>query len=563
VPRRVEFKSQRDFTAGLHLDRDPFVIPKEGTPDCLNVDLDGRGGFYLRRGVDTFRDEELPAAAHSLLPFTTTAGTSEVVVGAGTSLYRWNGSTWASIFSGRTGPYRSIVFKDRMYVVFGDDTTYRWNGSTATTLSDPAPSNFNDDLTSPTVPPANGRFPKAYCVATYQNSVMVGNVVEGSTQFPCRVRWSHPGFPEDWVSFAYADIEPEDGDEITALVPMQDRLIVFKHNSIHAVYGTPSQDGTAIGDFQITPIARDVGAVSQEAVVTTDVGIFFWHESTGLHHLTSDPTKGTTTTWVWEPLWPAIEDGRINDLDDVMVGWINRRAWVSVKWEGSSTRNRTFVFDPFVGKKGGWTAYDLALGPYLAFTPPQDEAIYLATHTRSHFLLELDQYQQYFDKTGEWVEDVVTELLTEDGDELLLEDGGILGATEGSDEVPIDCYFLTVWQDAGEPIIKKRWKRPEVVLLSGQDSTVTVSAYRDYDSTHAFKTFHLTTDADDGAAQWDEAEWDEAIWERETGDLLAIKRGSPLGNANAVALKFTGPQNKKPFRIDALTMKYVPRRVRN
>lgn len=569
MPRRVDFASQRDFTGGLNLARDAFVLPPEATPDCLNVDLDGRGGFYLRRGVAPWINEALPASIVSLMQYTTTTGTAQLLVGtSGNTVYRWDGADWDDIFTGIAGPYRSATYKDRCYIVSDGNATRRWDGSTVQTMMDPDPSEYNDNIAAPTVPPLNGKFPKAACITTYQNVVMVGNVTEGSTNYPCRVRWSHPGFPEDWFSYHYIDIEPEDGDEITALVPMQDRLIVFKHNSVHAIYGSPPED------FGVTPIARDVGAASQEAVVTTDVGVFFWHESTGLHHLSSDPTKGTSTRWVWEPLWPAIEDGRVSvdHTDKVQVGWLNRRVWVSVPWELSTTRNRTFVFDPFIGKKqsGAWTVYDLPLGPFLAFSPPGDLATPLAANTDTDFVLEVEQFDQFYDNNGELYDPPTTYsndyLLLEDGDVLLMENEDtfqIESDPEPTLERPIVSYYLTPWQDAGEPIIKKRWKRPEVVVLLDTDSRVVVQAYRNYNSTFAYKHFIITTSAQGGGAQWDDATWDVSEWAKEEGDHLGIKRGSPLGNANSVALKFQGPTDKRFWRLDALSFKWIAKRLRN
>jgi len=531
MPRRVDYETQKDFTGGLYLDADAFVLPPNATPDCLNVDIDGRGGFYLRRGVKQYKSVALGAAVHSILPYTLSTGTSQVVVGAGTGLYKWTGAAWSAIFSGAgfVGPYRSATFKDRLYVCSGNNSVQRWDGTTNTAVPDSAGvGGYNDNIAAPTAVASTGHFPKAEVLATYQNVVFAANITEDTTAYPCRIRWSHPGYAEDWMSYHYIDIEPEDGDEITALVPMQDRLIVFKHNSIHAIYGNPPES------FTVTPIARDVGATSQEAVAPTDLGVYFWHESTGLHQLVSDPQKGTRTTWVWEPLWPAIVDGSISagNLDAVQVGWLNRRIWVGVPWESGTSRDRTFVFDPFIGKKGAWTAYDLAVGPFLNFTPPSGAATPIAASTSSNFLVTVDTFDQFYDDIG-------------------------AGA------VHIDSHYMTRWHDAGEAIIKKRWKRPEAVILGGQASTLVVSAYRDYDPTFAFKTFNVVTAADGTAPVWDTAVFDTAVWGREGGDIAELKRGSPLGNARSVALKFTGPSTNVNWRVDALTFKWVAKRVRN
>jgi hypothetical protein len=206
--------------------------------------------------------------------------------------------------------------------------------------------------------------------------------------------------------------------------------------------------------------------------------------------------------------------------------------WVSVPWESGSTRDRTFVFDPHVGKKGAWTAYDLAVGPFLNFTPPSGASTPIAASTATNFLLTVDVFDKFFDDLG------------------------------GAD-LHIDSHYMTRWHDIGEPIVKKRWKRPEAVVLGGQDATLVVSAYRDYDPTFAYKTFLVSTESDGTQAVWDTAVWDGAVWGREGGDVAELKRGSPLGNARSVALKFTGPSTNVNWRVDALTFKWVAKRVRN
>src|SRR5690606_3612291 len=250
-------------------------------------------------------------------------------------------------------------------------------------------------------------------------SVFAANIVEGSTAYPNRIRWSHPLFPEDWMSLHYVDIDPNDGDEITALVPMGDRLIVFKRNSVYAVYAATHES------VQVSPVSREIGAPSQEAVVGTDLGVFFWHEGSGAHLLTADDQR-----WIGDRLYPAIEDGRISAgrMDEVVVGWLNRRLWVSVPYEGSSTRNLVFVYDPFASKKVAWTQYDLEVGPVLNFAAPGDAPLPLAAPSTESQLLEVDKYGRSTDDFG-------------------------------AGPVHIDAHYVTRWWSNGRnnQVVKKRW----------------------------------------------------------------------------------------------------------
>lgn len=523
MPRRVDYETQTDFTGGLNLGKNSVQLTEQETPDCLNVDMDPRGGFALRKGVDPYLTA-LAGVAHSLLQFVTSTGTAKVLVGVGTALYHHDGTNWTSIFTGGpSGPYRSVTFKDRIYVASGNNAVRRWDGTTAVTLTDPAVAGWNDDIAAPTPAASTGDFPKAKVVAAFSGSVFAANIVEGTTAYPCRVRWSHPLFPEDWFSYHYVDIEPEDGDEITALVPMGDRLIVFKRNSIHAIYGAPPES------LQVSPLSREIGAPSQEAVVGTDLGVMFWHESTGAHLLGPEETK-----WIGDRLYASIADGRISAgrMDEAVVGWLNRRLWVSVPYEGSTTRNHVFVYDPFASKQGAWTQYDLAVGPFLNFTAPGSLSVPLAAHSTASRVVQVDVF-------GKSTDDV------------------------GDGETHIDAHYVTRWWDNDAQVVKKRWKRPEILLLGGQEAQVTVDVFRDWDLSSVKKSFHLNTTLDDTEAIWDQSNWDEAVWAGEGGDRGELERGSPLGNARSVALRFTGPATDNHWRVDALTMKWVSKRVRN
>lgn len=530
MPRRVDYDTQIDFTGGLNLARASASLEDDETPDCLNVDMDPRGGFALRKGVDPYLGATA-GVAHSLLGFVTSTGLAKVLVGTGTALYQHDGSAWQDIWTdGPSGPYRSVTFKDRIYVVSGNNAVRRWDGTTASTLTDPTVAGWNDSISSPTIPPANGSFPKAKVVATYAGTVFAANIVEGSTSFPCRVRWSHPSFPEDWYSTHYWDIEPEDGDEITALVPLNDRLLVFKRNSIYAIYGVPPES------ISVATVSSELGTPTQESVVGTDEGVMFWHESSGAHLLNSDQIQGTKRTWIGERIWAVIEDGRISPgrMDEATLGWLNRRLWVSAPIEGSTTRNHVFVYDPFASKKGTWTQYDLEVGPFLNWTPPGAGSTPLAAHSTSAQLLQLEVFDKATDNFG-------------------------------SGEVHIDSRYVTRWWSNGRKntVVKKRWKRPEVLLLGGQEATITVDVFRDWDLSDVRKTFHLTTGLDDTEAIWDQSNWDEAVWAGEGGDRGELERGSPLGNAKSVALRFSGPSTNSLWRVDSLTMKWISRRVRN
>ena len=133
---------------------------------------------------------------------------------------------------------------------------------------------------------------------------------------------------------------------------------------------------------------------------------------------------------------------------------------------------------------------------------------------------------------------------------------------------PIIAWYTTRWFDAKNSAMKKRWKRPVVVMRAGSDQVTVVEVLRDYDPTRVFKQFEFITGADEVTGVWDEAssDWDAVQWAADItlgGEKSVALRGAPLSGGVARALRFKNTSQGQDWRIHGLTMKWIPRRVRN
>lgn len=511
----------KDFTGGINLSRNIMQLAPDESPDLMNVDVHERGGFRLRRGVETYANAGA-AAAVSLHSFRTSNGTQQVLATDGTNL-RWStGAAWTTI-AARTGVNRSVQFKDNLYLNNGVGLPFRWDGSTKTDLTQ----TFNNDLANPN----QGDMPVGKVMAVYRGCVFVANTLESATNFPSRIRWSHPNQPEDYETLAWIDVDTgHDGDEITALVPYDDRLLIFKKHSTHVLFGDPP-DG-----FSVFPMSPDVGTISQEAVAVTDHGVYFFDWPSGVYRFSG---TGKSLEWVFERLYPAIKDGGITAAHSgqIQMGFGNNRVWLSVPWGGSATRNRVFVLAPKLGKGGAWVKYDLAVGPFLTFKPDAGvEQRLIAGSTGSTRLLRLEA-----NKTTDNI---------------------------GAGEVPINAWYVTSWFDLGEPALRKKWRRPEVVLIDGQDSQVLCQVFRDFDPTVPVRSFRFVTSAVGGSTLvWDAASppngWDVGEWADGWDEKWKVDKGSPMGSGRAVMLRFSLPDQTVDWGVNALTLKVIVRPVRS
>lgn len=359
----VRLLEASSFSRGLRLDVDAFQLGEGESPDLLNVDLDPRGGVAQRRAVVPVNASAVPFTSpiHSLFDFAKTDGTEQILVGSGLYTYYGTGANFTSIGTTWTASsrQRAVAFRDALYIQNGTDAPRKWTGSVVSNLAQV----FNDNLAAPD----DGDMPIAKTITAWQGYVWIANTYEAATRYGSRVRFSHPNRAEDWETLAYIDIDVgRDGDEITALVPLADRLLVFKNHSVHMITGYDA------ATFAVTFVG-DVGAPSQEAVAATEYGVYFFSWPNGLHFYNDRGIQ-----YEFDALYPAIRDGDIPDAyhANATVGWLGRRVFVNVPWGSSTLNNRTFILTP--GKGGGWTQYDLPLGPMLEWRRRASEALQLA-----------------------------------------------------------------------------------------------------------------------------------------------------------------------------------------
>ncbi len=417
-----------------------------------------------------------------------------------------------------TGTVRACMIKDKLYVTNGSNTVKTWDGSAWSSVADPAATGgagYNEDIEAP----VGGFMPKGRVIAAHMGCVFTANILEDGTRHPNRIRWSHPNFPEDWADFHYIDIDVgADGDEITALVPFNDRLLVFKHKAVYAIYGEPPEA------FQVFNISREVGAVHQEAVAQSDLGVHFFHYPEGVYVF-----DGKSTQWEFDRLLPAITDGDIvaAHVSKIQMGWDGSRLYCSVPFDGASANNVTFVLDPRLTKEGSWVKYDLGLKAMTMYGDDQ----FIASAVGKGQMVELNTGTP-FDTFAE------------------------------DDVVHFPTHYVTKWIDLNEPGMIKRFKRPDIVMARGTEAAVRVEVFKDYDNGNSTRNFTITSVGDATLARFGTALFGTGVFSSESVGRHSVERGSPLGNARGVQLKFMGPAVNSRWGVAGMTLKFIPKKVR-
>lgn len=476
--------------------------------DKNQFSLGGNPNLWLDPSLLTALDSEVQTLIH----FKTETLSQLVASTAAGFWWSYLGTNqWSAI--GAASPSHAVQFKDKLYLT-ALDGSYSWDGSAVAGLH---LGTFNDNLTTPT----NSFLPKAKYITAFQGSVWVAHTSESDGLHQNRVRFSHPNFPADYRSFDYIDVDTGlDGDEITGLVPFGDRLLIFKHRSVYAI------SGTGPDDFQVYPVTREVGALAQRAIASTDMGVFFfsWPEGVFLY-------DGKSVQRQSERIHPLIDEGMVpaSKQSLIRLGWSNHRLWVTVPWRAlaadpvPTANTRTYVLDPTLTKQGSWTVYDVAVGTMVNLPLSSNSLQFVGATPNQGYLLLLE------DPTLDQTYDLLPT--------------GIRKA--------ITSYYRTRWVDLKQPAQKKRWKRPEFVIHSlNAQAALPVQVFTDYDPVAVKHTFNITTSQDASVMLWGD-NWGET-WDlgEHRSTRSEVVRGSAPGLARAVQLKINGPD---PLSFNLLT----------
>lgn len=552
-----------DFTGGLNLSADTFKLAPNESPSMVNVDVSRRGGVSRRRA---WVEEEVIGQTKGFALAIDGSTRHVVWQQDDDTLWYWEGgvpiqlilnagsdtSTTASVVDPSCvandtawdademhwATYEGLTYGTRGFQTTGEATiSYDPSGvaaltdSSVTALSDPAATAYQDDFDTP----SGTHFPICRYVTEHQELMWAGYTTESSTEYPNRVRWSHPGDAGSWRTNDWIDVEPNDGDVITGLCQFRDQLLVFKRHSVHAIFGYSPDT------FQVVNVADTVGAVSQAAIACNESGAFFFDEHDGVFMF-----DGQGLRWLFSNIHEALLDGRMNQPQESTMAWLGRRLWVNVRWDGLSDEGRTFVFDQDVGS---WTCYE-------GFK--RDGDIAPNNHIRHAFEYSTDGVTfKYYAELAYTETTAKSSLL-----EVEINDVWQDVYTSGPASFTVDAVYKTSWIDLGQPARPKRWRRPEFVISGGVAQSTQVRVWSDWNQSTTTKQMTLTTDALGGDTLWGAANWGAFNWAQPNGEVDEIINGSNIGaTGRALQFEFTVPHGLE-WELNALSVKWRNKRLK-
>jgi hypothetical protein len=533
-PFRYDEKS--DFTGGLNLRADQFNLEYNESPALLNVEVDPRGGVRRRDAVTKINGTALSNNIISLMTHYESgqnqvlAATLDDAITKSQIFYNDNatGDFTGPIQIGSDNPFfntaqppHSVTFNGFTYIVNGEllhndagvtaITAMRWDGATATALT--------GDIDG-----TDGHFPCARYTTSWNEHVWVAYTLESGTTHKNRLRWSKTSDAENWTATDFVDIDiGEDGDYITGILADQNRLLVFKENSVYEVLGFNTNN------FQVRNVSRTAGNMEGCTPISTTVGVFFWYAEDGLYLL-----RDQTLAWAFERIRPSmtydVGQPALTTTVAPSMMWFDERLWLSVNYQsddnisGSNQTNRrnVFVWDASLGSTGAWVRHDINARSLLAYRPTNNTHLGIAATSGITAAVSFDRISK----------------IDQNADQ---DDYG----TGAADE--INSYYQTGWFDGNRPTFSKRWNKTRTVLLADSNVTITQEVYKDYDLSGFFKSFSGSVVGLGSDSVWDTAKWDDsdsssdylAKWQAEgTSDRYLIVKWPTVGTATAISLRF-------------------------
>jgi hypothetical protein len=326
--------SDKAFNGGLNSTAGALKLADNESSDLQNIDFDKFGSILKRNGYATLGSAGT-AASDGLHWYEFVSGTTSgrlAITVAGGSIYKmddldgvWDIITTAGITISAGSHCDFENFLNKTYVTTGSDSpiVYAAYGSAG----------------AMTVPAG---VTKAKFVKLFNNYLFIGNVAMGATDMSTRIYWSNIKDTGTWESDQFIEIAKDDGQPITGLKVLQDRLVVFKTRSIYNVYFT----GDADLPFILPGGGKSnsaVGCIAPYSIQEIENGhVFLSHD--GLYYY--DGANSYKLSYKIQKTLDGLNTARFNQGVSTVYKPKNKY-YLALPAESSTTNNRVIIWDYF------------------------------------------------------------------------------------------------------------------------------------------------------------------------------------------------------------------------
>ena len=550
-----------DFTGGLNLRLTDFMLNDNESPGMLNINMDTRGGIVTRAGWVGWNPNDVIATPthanwkprHSEMHLYSTGAFAVFVTNANKVWTCQQGQNFVDMgITANAAPHLAdfAMWGDTVYIATGKAnqaakvTGVPAAANLATLMTKLATANYDNNY-SDDVPGAN-IFPACDFAEAHGGYMFAASIIENGNTYANRLRWSHPDMPENWAADDYIDIL-QGGSRITGLKSFRDHLLIFKVDSVWALYGYDRDS------WQLVKVSLSIGTPGIAAVTKSENAVYFYSASSrnGIYAY-----QGSDPNLISEPIKRAMDAITIDN--DVWLGWQNKRLLCSIPYDPEpefNSHGSVVVFDPEVGE-GAWVRYKPAKGTIACVVERSDVGTELP-------MLVTCGCTGYAGIMRGMAAPTIA--------------GDIFKPT--TPVVGFKNFYRTSWKHAGWPELQKSWLRPRVIARNPPNTVmVRMNTFWNYNSKSPQRshTFEVDTSGivfwrangalDPGGADWgDGSQWGAGVGV--IGDTIVRPvagntTARSLGWARAVMLEFSPEDYTKAlaWAIDAVVLKYNVRR---
>ena len=350
----------------------------------------------------------------------------------------------------------------------------------------------------------NANITSAKFVKQYNNYLFWANVVVGSTYYKTRIYWSNLENPYSVAGDSWIEVGYRDGQEITGIRVLADRLVIYKERSIYNLYYTGDTDVPFIlpgGGKMIGP----VGCIAPFSIQDIDGGHIFLapdgiytNDGTNIQKISyriSNTLDGFNTTYL------------INSVSCLYK--VKNKYMLSFHSESSNTADTIVVWD--------W--YNNAFSVYKGMAPSAMATFFVNGHIEQPYFADYAGYTYQMEQTNS---------------------DNPLGT-----KTAIDAYYYTNWRSYFDLCDQKGI--PQVYLYYQTGNTVLTFAYSyDFENSDQYiQTMNLST----GVDVYGTAIYGVAVYSGAGG---ATQRRDLTGRGRVVRFKFANDNIDETFRMDGI-----------
>lgn len=260
--------AHRSLTGGLNSTSGPLSLQDNESSDLQNVDFNKFGSVLKRNGYTALNTSALSGSPtfdglHWYEAVLSGSLTRFAIAVANGKLFKMDDldGTWdditdvLTITAGNHCDFEN--FLNEVYIANGVDPVFKWAGtSNGTTMT--LPTNVT----------------KVKYVRQFSNYLFIANVFLSGNAQTSRIYWSNIKDTGTWVATNFIDISKDDGQEITGIKVLSDRLVIFKNRSIYNLFFT----GDSVIPFVLPgggKSSSSVGCIAPFSIQEVENGLVF------------------------------------------------------------------------------------------------------------------------------------------------------------------------------------------------------------------------------------------------------------------------------------------------